>query len=88
VNPSILRVVARPIGGLVLAAALASVPAAADAAHVPTAPSTGAGQAENYYCDWESGYGCAGYGYTGYPTDHGWDYGYWGRHHHRRHHRY
>jgi uncharacterized membrane protein len=64
-------------GGFALAAALVGVPAtAASAAH-----------AENYYCDSESGYGCESYGYSGYPTDSGRDYGH-DEDHHGRHHRY
>jgi hypothetical protein len=63
---------------------MVSVPAAtASAAEVRTA------HTENYYCDWESGYGCESYGYSGYRTDSGRDYGHDGFHsHHGRHHRY
>jgi hypothetical protein len=82
VNSSVLRCLVRPLGALTVAAALLGLPAtAASAAAVP---------AENYYCDWDSGYGCESYGYPGYPTDHGRDYGhgYDGYDHHGRHHRY
>ncbi|HEY2831517.1 MAG TPA: hypothetical protein VGJ14_03770 [Sporichthyaceae bacterium] len=79
-NSSVLRCLVRPLTGLALVAAMVGVPAAAaSAAHT-----------ENYYCDWDSGYGCESYGYSGYPTDHGRDYGhsYDGYYHHGRHHRY
>jgi hypothetical protein len=92
VNRSILRNLARPIGGLAIAAAVVGVPSvAASAAEVPTVRTATAVPAENSYCDWESGYGCASYGYHGYPSDHDWDSGYDYRgsyHRHGRHHRY
>jgi hypothetical protein len=67
----------RSLAGLAVTAALVGVPATtASAAH-----------AGNYYCDWESGYGCESYGYSGYPTD-SRDYGHGGYDHHSRHHRY
>jgi hypothetical protein len=92
VNRSILRNLARPIGGLAMAATMVGVPsAAASAAEVPTVRTATVAPADNTYCDWDSGYGCAGYGYHGYPTDHDGDYGY-GHHgwsyRHGRHHRY
>jgi hypothetical protein len=62
--------------------------AAASAAQLPTVKTATAVPTENQYCDWESGYGCASYGYRNYPSDRGWDYGSGWYRHHGRHHRY
>lgn len=87
-NSSLRRIV-RPLAGLAVAAALVGVPAtAASAAEMPTVQTAAAVPTENQYCDWESGYGCASYGYRNYPSDHSWDYGNGWYRHHGRHHRY
>lgn len=71
VNASVLRSFVRPLTGLAVVAALLGVPAAT--ASAATAP-----HAENSYCDFDSGFGCAGYGYG---SDDGWDYSSHGGHH-------
>jgi len=75
VNAFAMRTFARPLTGLAVVAALLGVPATA--ASAATTPATAVPHSENYYCDFDSGYGCEGYGY-------GSDFG----RGHGRHHRY